>query len=111
MDPKKKLEEMLKELSAIENAFAESAQTVELDQSRVGRLSRMDALQQQAISADSNRRRSVQIKRVTAALKRIEDGVYGDCLDCGEVIAAKRLEVDPATVLCIGCANKAEKRR
>jgi len=92
----------LTELSALS---ASSRDAVELDQSRVGRLSRMDALQQQEMAKASESQRSQQVARIDAALARIASGDFGFCLDCGEEIAAKRLAVDPATPLCIDCAT------
>ena len=88
----------LLDLSATANA---AAATVELDQSRVGRLSRMDALQSQAMSVETRRRRKLQIQRIDAALTRLDQGDYGYCLECGRPIAEKRLEIDPAAPLCI----------
>lgn len=83
----------------------EAAETVELDQSRVGRLSRMDALQGQAMSQEAQRRREQELLRIGQALKRVAAEEYGDCLRCGEEIAAGRLQIDPAATLCIQCAN------
>ena len=85
-----------------------AAGTVELDQSRVGRLSRMDALQAQAMSQASNRRRAGTLRAVESALRRIDQGGYGECQECGEMINPKRLEFDPAARLCIRCAGNAE---
>ena len=85
----------------------EAADTVELDQSRVGRLSRMDALQSQAMSRETNRRRKVELSRIEAALQRIADGDYGLCVRCGEEIAEGRLLSDPSAPLCIDCASRA----
>jgi len=85
-----------------------AAQTVELDQSRVGRLSRMDALQAQAMSQASNRRRAATLRGVAAALRRIDQGDYGECRECGEMINPKRLEFDPTLRLCIACADGQE---
>ncbi|MES9880558.1 MAG: TraR/DksA C4-type zinc finger protein [Sedimenticola sp.] len=95
-------------LSVAETA-AEAADTVALDQTRMGRLSRMDALQAQAMSQEGNRRRDLELKRIALALRRIKEGEYGYCLDCGEVIAENRLKVDLSAPLCIGCAGKAER--
>jgi DnaK suppressor protein len=78
---------------------------VELDQQAVGRLSRMDALQVQAMALETSRRRRTQLRRITAALARIDEGEFGYCLECGEDIAARRIELDPATPLCINCAS------
>ena len=80
---------------------AESRQPVELDQSRVGRLSRMDALQGQAMALEIARRRANEVRRIDAALTRIDDGEYGSCVTCGEDVAAKRLDLDPAAAVCI----------
>ncbi len=86
-------------------AGAESRRPVELDQSRVGRLSRMDALRDQAMAVELERRRSVEIQRIDAALARIDAGEYGFCVACGEEIAKKRLDLDPAAAVCIACAR------
>ncbi len=87
---------------------AEAAATVELDQSRVGRLSRMDALQGQAMSQEAKRRREQELQQIALALKRLDEGEYGCCIECGEVIIAQRLAVDPAAALCIDCASQLE---
>jgi DnaK suppressor protein len=81
---------------------------VELDQSRVGRLSRMDAMQGQAMSLEVNRRRQVELNRIEVALQRLARDEYGDCIRCGEVVESKRLEFDPSILLCIDCANAAQ---
>ncbi len=93
------------ELRALIESTRESSQPVELDQSRVGRLSRMDALQNQAMAQEIARRRAIELGRIDAALQRLDTGEYGECLACGEDIAPKRLELDPATPVCIGCAT------
>ena len=101
--------QLQKELHDVEKVGNTAAQTVELDQTRVGRLSRMDALQGQAMSQETNRRRQLQLQNIDAALSRIEERDFGYCQNCHEEIAVKRLEVDPATPLCIACASNAEK--
>ena len=78
---------------------------VELDQSSVGRLSRMDALQNQAMQLETERRREVELARIDAALKRMDADEYGACVSCGEAIQKKRLEMDPATPVCVDCAS------
>lgn len=85
-----------------------SAQTVELDQNRVGRLSRMDALQGQAMAQASNQRQTRFLLGVDAALDRVDAGEYGVCLECDQLIASGRLELDPTAELCIECASKLE---
>jgi DnaK suppressor protein len=92
------------ELAPLAERSHEDSRPVELDQTRVGRLSRMDALQGQAMAAETERRRHQELERIAAALKRLEDGEFGNCLSCGEPIAARRLAADPTTPLCIACA-------
>ncbi len=99
------LERELSELCQLNEISGESTQTVELDQSKVGRLSRMDAMQQQAMNIEQNRRRQVRTQQIQAALQRIKNDDYGYCLDCGEDINPRRLEVNPATPYCTACAD------
>ncbi|MEH6525871.1 MAG: TraR/DksA C4-type zinc finger protein [Sneathiella sp.] len=93
------------ELQSIMQASAEDSKPVELDQSRVGRLSRMDALQGQAMAQETERRRQNELSRIDSALIRVETGDYGFCTNCQENISEKRLELDPSTPLCIDCAT------
>ena len=90
-------------LRLIRNA-EESTKPVELDQASIGRLSRIDAMQQQAMALASARRRQQELVRIDSALRRIEDGEYGWCISCGEEIAPRRLELDPAVPTCVRCA-------
>jgi DnaK suppressor protein len=94
------------ELLQLTAAHEEESDPVEVDRSSVGRLSRMDALQSQAMAAAVERRREAELARIGAALERIEQGEYGECMSCGEAIALKRLELDPATPVCIRCAAR-----
>ena len=84
---------------------ADARDTVELQQDSVGRLSRMDALQQQAMAQAQERRRVVERARIGAALARIEEGEWGYCLTCGEEIAEQRLAHDPSVPTCVKCAG------
>jgi len=88
-----------------EHATKEAREPVELDQARLGRLSRMDALQSQALAQDVERRRKIELQRIDAALGRIAAGDYGYCLNCGEEIPIARLEFDPAIAICVDCAH------
>ncbi|MGD8326347.1 MAG: TraR/DksA family transcriptional regulator [Sphingomonadales bacterium] len=93
------------DLEGTSSSAEESRKAVELDQTKVGRLSRMDAIQQQAMDNAIEARRQNSLKRITAALKRLDEGEYGYCLKCGDEIAAARLHIDPATPLCADCAE------
>ena len=86
----------------------ESSKTVELDQSTMGRLSRMDALQGQAMSQETKSRHEEGLRRISAALSRMESSDFGYCLKCDELISVARLQVDPAAPLCINCASLEE---
>ena len=100
--------ELCRRLEASQAAGDDAAATVELDQQRQGRLSRMDALGAQAVSADAQRRRAATLARARDALVRIDAGDYGLCTVCDEPIDPRRLEFDPTVETCIDCARKAE---
>lgn len=100
-----RLLQMREEILALSDTRSGSSATVTLDQSSVGRLSRMDALQQQAMAQNNQQRAEATLKRITAALKRCEDGSYGYCADCDEPIPLKRLEFDPTALRCVRCAE------
>jgi len=93
------------ELAAISAAGAEERRPVELDQQSVGRLSRMDALQVQAMAHATESRRQVRVQRIKAALDRLKAGEYGYCVECGDEIPLARLDIDPTTPRCVDCAD------
>ena len=98
----------LAELEVLESETdqaADARKTVTLDQQAVGRLSRMDAMQQQAMAQAQERRRDQHRLKIQATLARIDEGEYGFCTDCGEDIAPKRLELDPTVARCLSCAR------
>ena len=105
---KQKLVTMKNELERIADTGDDPAEVVQLDQTKVGRLSRMDALQAQAMAQASGERRAVQLREIDAALKRIDEGSYGDCERCERPINPRRLDADPTARLCIDCASSAE---
>ena len=111
-EPLQQLKTQLLELQAAlrlaDETGRETERPVELDQARVGRLSRMDALQGQALSRATGERRRSLLKGVAFTLERIEHGRYGECDACGNPINPLRLEADPVALLCIGCASEAE---
>ena len=95
----------LAELEAEDIANSDSRDTVELQQDSVGRLSRMDAMQQQAMAQATARRRVAERARIAAALHRLDEGEWGWCVACGEEIASRRLEHDPGVATCLSCAS------
>lgn len=100
-----KLIELKNELEALDGEAADARATVELDQSRVGRLSRMDALQSQAMNNAIAARRRQKLMAIDAALDRLNEEEFGYCLVCGEEIALKRLELDPTVAVCSSCST------
>jgi len=102
---RRRLEDMKQDLLAQSEATEKARRPVTLDQQSVGRLSRMDALQEQAMQLETERRRQGALLRIEAALARIEDGEFGYCASCGDEIAAGRLKQDPAVVTCLSCAR------
>jgi len=106
---KTRLLQLQQELQGLQATAGEAASVVELDQTAVGRLSRMDALQGQAMSKETGRRRQLEMQKIAAALRRLDSGDYGYCLSCDEPIARERLALDPGANLCIECANKKER--
>ena len=82
------------ELTEMSAAAAEERRPVELDQQSVGRLSRMDAMQVQAMAQAVDARRKGRLQLIDAALRRLAEDEYGYCTECGEEIPAKRLEID-----------------
>lgn len=98
------LEARRAEITTLSSAASDKRKPVELDQQSVGRLSRQDALQQQAMANAQEARRAGELKKIDAALARLDAGEFGYCNECGEQIVARRLEIDPTLVCCIGCA-------
>jgi DnaK suppressor protein len=94
------------ELDGLAQALAEVSQdasAVTLDQTSVGRLSRMDAMQQQAMAQERQHRMRLHQRQLQAAQDRVANGTYGRCCECDEDIDLPRLERDPAVVFCLPC--------
>ena len=96
---------MKSELEQPADSSAADRAPVELDQQSVGRLSRIDAMQVQAMALATDKRRKAELARVAAALQRVDTDEFGYCEICGEEIATARLENNPAVTTCIGCAR------
>lgn len=102
---RKALNARLQELDTLHKMSAESRAPVTLQQDAVGRLSRIDAIQQQAMAQAEARRRATETVRIKAALERLDDDEWGWCATCGEQIAEGRLKNDPSAAVCVGCAG------
>ncbi|MEQ8954820.1 MAG: TraR/DksA family transcriptional regulator [Gammaproteobacteria bacterium] len=82
---------------------------VELDQTLVGRVSRVDALQQQSMALSTMRKIEHRLARVQQALARAADGDYGYCQRCDEAIELARLEAQPESALCLQCQDQFDR--
>lgn len=100
----KQIQEQIVELRLEIKNMEERAETVNLDQSSIGRLSRMDSLTNQGIVLSSLNKAKVRLARLEMALKEVDDDEFGFCENCGEEIALKRLRAMPESKLCIHCA-------
>jgi DnaK suppressor protein len=100
--------ELQSELQDIEEIAKDASKPVKLDQTMVGRLSRMDAMQGAEMAREASRRRRLQLARIPVALQRINDGDYGFCATCDELIAEGRLKIDPTYAHCVNCADARE---
>lgn len=99
------LQNLKQELEGLNEGASSSRETVELDQSRVGRLSRIDAMQGQAMNNAIAVRRNKKLLAIEAALERLKEEEFGYCLKCGDEIALKRLMLDPTVAFCLGCSK------
>ncbi|MCR9138779.1 MAG: TraR/DksA C4-type zinc finger protein [Alphaproteobacteria bacterium] len=93
------------ELEEISKLSEDARATVELDQQAVGRLSRMDSMQQQAMAEAQERQRQRDLLRIEMAERRIKDGDYGYCTECDTEIPDGRLAIDPMAEKCVNCAD------
>jgi len=56
-------------------------------------------------------RGTAELHEIEAALRRMSEGTYGECIDCGQPIARARLEANPSAARCIDCQQRAEARQ
>jgi len=102
----RQLKSQLEEMIA---TSAEGSRPVDLDEP-IGRLSRMDAMQQQKMLEANRRSAKLRLRHVHAALAAVENGDYGDCQECEEPISFRRLSAKPESRFCIECKSAHEKR-
>lgn len=97
-----------KELEVQLTSSADGEKPVDLD-TPIGRLSRMDAMQQQQMAQASRRIAEQRLSQIDAALQRIENEDYGYCVECDEEISPARLQARPESPFCVDCQNRREK--
>jgi DnaK suppressor protein len=97
------LQKSLCEIEEYLDKTEESAEAVSPDKS-LGRLSRMEAMQDQQLILEARRRKKMQKVAVLSALQRIENNQFGDCIFCGKPISPERLEAAPESSTCVSCS-------
>tara|TARA_R110002049_G_scaffold249890_13_gene424260 strand:- start:602 stop:946 length:345 start_codon:yes stop_codon:yes gene_type:complete len=102
------LETQRDELMSSQQMAQSSTETVKLDQASVGRVSRIGAMQSQAMAVETTRLRQQQLRKISTALALVASGDYGYCSVCDDEISLQRLEIDPASTMCVPCASKQE---
>ena len=102
--------ELRSELDALLTASLGSSKTVDLDQP-IGRLSRMDALQQQAMAKANRAGTERRVQLIESALQAIKQQRYGDCRRCEEPIGYPRLKARPESPFCLECQGQIEEER
>ena len=107
---REELEKLKCDLGSQLEATADTARPVELDQTAVGRLSRMDAMQSQAMAQAARRATKIRLEQCTTALQAIERGEYGLCRMCEEPVGIRRLSVKPEAPFCLNCQRGADRR-
>ena len=105
------LAELRRDLRAAVAAGETASETVALDQTAVGRLSRMDAMQVQEMAKASLRNHKRRLVQVDNALRLFEDDEYGLCRACDDPVGYRRLKARPETPLCLRCQSEIERRR
>ena len=99
-------EELRRTLGRIERSMkASGGRLPELDQSSVGRLSRIEALQNQGLTQNLAERERHQLEQVLKALERLDEGTFGICSDCRAPIRFERLVVFPEALNCAACGR------
>ncbi len=105
-----RLAAQLRELESVDAAIEESAQIVDLD-APIGRLSRIDAIQQQKMAQSHRRRSQVRLQQTMAALSAIKNGKYGICRRCDDWIGIERLDAMPESPICVDCQIDIEENQ
>jgi DnaK suppressor protein len=108
-DRRRALERLEAELGRLLETTKEGTQVVDLDEP-IGRLTRMDAIQQQSVSAANRRSVDLRLRQVVQALELIKRDEYGSCRRCDDGITYPRLEARPESAYCLDCQDKIDQK-
>jgi len=108
-DRRRALEKLKRELEQSLVATREGTRPVELDEP-IGRLTRMDAMQQQSVSAANRRSVDLRLRQVNQALELVARGDYGLCLRCEDPICYPRLAARPESPYCLDCQDEIDRK-
>ena len=97
------------ELERLLDATREGTKPVDLDEP-IGRLTRMDAIQQQSMTTANRRSHDIRLRQVIQALSALERDEYGLCRRCKDPIGYPRLKARPEALLCLSCQTNREGR-
>lgn len=104
------LEALRSELEGALERSRDGSRPVDLDLP-IGRVSRVDAMQQQGMLVANRRAAQARLRQVAAALARLDADEYGECAACGEAIGYRRLKARPEAPFCLACQGRREARR
>lgn len=107
MDKEKIKQTILREINKTERLitdYKEMSQPVEPD-SAIGRISRMDAINNQSVTQASLRQAEEKLKNLNRVLSRIDTRDFGFCQKCGNEIHIRRIMIRPESLLCVNCAR------
>ena len=71
----------------------------------IGRVSRMDAINNKSVNEASLRQAKVKLQGLQRALGNIDSPDFGICLKCKQQIPVQRIFIRPESVLCVNCAS------
>lgn len=103
------LRDLREELQQLLDLSREGSQTVELDEP-IGRLTRMDAIQQQNMSAANRRSHDLRLRQVLQSLADMERDRYGLCRRCEDPIGYARLKARPESPYCLDCQDEVDRK-
>jgi DnaK suppressor protein len=104
------LQERQAELQHLLEVTREGARPVDLKEP-IGRLTRMDAIQQQKMTAANRRSSEIRLQQVDMALNAVERGDYGLCRRCEEPIGHRRLRARPEAPHCLDCQDASDRQQ